>query len=91
MAGDFNSTLDALNAHSTRAGSNFGECDDAAFARHGAANGTWPTSLPMVLGAQIDHVMTTDNWKPVSMKVIGTEDESGSDHRPIVVTLAPTS
>jgi endonuclease/exonuclease/phosphatase family metal-dependent hydrolase len=44
----------------------------------------------MVLGAQIDHVMSTSSWKTVSMKVIGTEDGSGSDHRPIVATLAPS-
>lgn len=91
MAGDFNSTLDALNAHSSRSGSNFGKCNDAASARHGAANGTWPTMLPMVLGAQIDHIMSTSDWKTLSMKVVGTEDHSGSDHRPIVATLAPVS
>jgi endonuclease/exonuclease/phosphatase (EEP) superfamily protein YafD len=90
MAGDFNSTLDTLAAHSAKLGADFGKCSDAARVRHAAAVGSWPTNLPMVLGAQIDHVMSTSSWKTVSMKVIGTEDGSGSDHRPIVATLAPS-
>jgi endonuclease/exonuclease/phosphatase (EEP) superfamily protein YafD len=91
MAGDFNSTLDTLRPHSTAAGADFGRCADAGLASHGGAVGTWPTSLPSPLGAQIDHVMYTAKWKTKSMRVIQTEDSAGSDHRPIVVTLAPST
>jgi endonuclease/exonuclease/phosphatase (EEP) superfamily protein YafD len=91
MAGDFNSTLDELDTLSTKAGANFGECTDSGYAAHAASIGTWPTELPELLGAQIDHVMFTSAWKVVAMRVIGTEDRAGSDHRPIVATLAPSS
>jgi endonuclease/exonuclease/phosphatase (EEP) superfamily protein YafD len=91
MAGDFNSTLDELDTLSTKAGANFGECTDSGYAAHAASIGSWPTELPQLLGAQIDHVMYTDAWKVVAMRVIGTQDSAGSDHRPIVATLAPAS
>jgi endonuclease/exonuclease/phosphatase (EEP) superfamily protein YafD len=89
MAGDFNSTLDALQMLSTKSGSVFGQCDDAGLANRSAAIGSWPTSLPALLGAQIDHVMYTSAWRTVSMTVIQNEDQAGSDHRPIVAVLAP--
>jgi endonuclease/exonuclease/phosphatase (EEP) superfamily protein YafD len=89
MAGDFNSTLDELEALSTKSGADFGECHDAGYASRTAAIGSWPTSLPALLGAQIDHVMYTSAWRTVSMKVIQDEDLAGSDHRPIVAVLAP--
>jgi endonuclease/exonuclease/phosphatase (EEP) superfamily protein YafD len=88
MAGDFNSTLDALHAHRTNSTDDFGSCTDAGSASHGAAVGSWPTNLPEILGAQIDHVMFGSAWKVKSMHVVGTEDAAGSDHRPIVVTLS---
>jgi endonuclease/exonuclease/phosphatase (EEP) superfamily protein YafD len=91
MAGDFNSTLDALSAHSAAPGAQFAQCYDAGLAAHAASVGSWPTNLPTLLGAQIDHVMYTATWKTISMRVISTEDGEGSDHRPIVATLAPTS
>jgi endonuclease/exonuclease/phosphatase (EEP) superfamily protein YafD len=91
MAGDFNSTLDGLSAHRAVTGAQFAQCLDAGLAAHTAAVGSWPTNLPALLGAQIDHVMYTPAWRTVSMHVIGTEDSAGSDHRPIVATLAPTS
>ena len=91
MAGDLNSTLDHLQALSTKSGKDFGQCTDAALANHAASVGSWPTALPPLLGAQIDHVMTTTKWRAISLKVITTEDQAGSDHRPIVAILAPTS
>lgn len=90
MAGDFNSTLDELESLSTKSGADFGQCRDAGAASRAAAIGSWPTSLPPLLGAQIDHVMYTSAWRAVSMKVIENEDQAGSDHRPIVVVLAPS-
>jgi len=89
MAGDFNSTLDHLSALRTRAGADFGQCSDAAYAAKSAAIGTWPTNLPTLLGAQIDHVMYTSGWHTISFRVIQDEDQAGSDHRPIVTVLAP--
>jgi endonuclease/exonuclease/phosphatase (EEP) superfamily protein YafD len=91
MAGDFNSTLDSLSAHSAATGAQFAQCFDSGLASHAAANGSWPTTLPEVLGAQIDHIMYTAAWKTVAMRVVTSEDGAGSDHRPIVATLAPTS
>jgi endonuclease/exonuclease/phosphatase (EEP) superfamily protein YafD len=91
MAGDFNSTLDNLRPFSARSGNDFGECTDAGAASHSASIGSWPTNLPELLGAQIDHVMYGSAWKVSSMHVIGTEDSAGSDHRPIVATLAPNN
>jgi hypothetical protein len=35
--------------------------------------------------------MYTSAWKTVAMRVVSTQDGAGSDHRPIVATLAPTS
>jgi endonuclease/exonuclease/phosphatase (EEP) superfamily protein YafD len=91
MAGDFNSTLDELNPFSGKSGADFGECYDAGAAAHAAAVGTWPTTLPAVLGAQIDHVLFTSSWKVMAMRVVQSEDATGSAHRPVVATLAPAS
>ena len=90
MAGDFNSTLDELRSLHAGAGTDFGGCTDAGNAAHAAAIGSWPTALPALLGAQIDHVLYTSSWKVVASEVIRTEDSAGSDHRPVVATLAPS-
>jgi endonuclease/exonuclease/phosphatase (EEP) superfamily protein YafD len=89
MAGDFNATLDHLRSLSTRSGADFGGCTDAGGAAGAAAVGSWPSNLPTMLGAQIDHVMYGSGWKIGSMHVITSEDAAGSDHRPIVATLVP--
>jgi endonuclease/exonuclease/phosphatase (EEP) superfamily protein YafD len=91
MAGDFNSTLDELSSLRTGSGADFGECKDAGYAMKSAAIGSWPTNLPALLGAQIDHVLYTPAWHAISFQVIQSEDQAGSDHRPIVTTLAPTT
>lgn len=88
MAGDFNATLDHLGGLSAGAAS-LGSCTDAALASKNAAVGTWPTSLPALLGAPIDHVMATGNWRVSGMRVIESHDGYGSDHRPILVQLSP--
>ena len=98
MAGDFNSTLDhyarltttsATGVPGTSGRADLGACHDGARARHSAAVGSWPTSLPTSLGAPIDHVIASDGWTFVGFRVIGTEDGAGSDHRPIVAQLRP--
>ncbi len=90
LAGDLNSTLD----HYTGLGSDGGElgrCHDAARATGDAAVGTWPTIIPQLVGAPIDHVMATSDWEIVGFRVIGAHDGSGSDHRPVVAQLRPAS
>ena len=86
MAGDFNATLDHMVGLATP-GKSFGDCTDAASSTRNAAVGTWPTSLPALLGAPIDHVMVTEGWRVTGMRVIEDRDKAGSDHRPIVAQL----
>jgi len=86
MAGDFNATLDHM-VGLAQSGKNFGDCTDAAASTGNAAVGTWPTTLPALIGAPIDHVMTTAHWRVTGMRVIENEDTAGSDHRPIVAQL----
>lgn len=89
VAGDFNSTLDHFAGLSTAEGATLGQCVDAANATDNAAIGTWPTALPGLLGAPIDHVMATPNWAVTGMRVIENYDKYGSDHRPVLAQLAP--
>ena len=90
MAGDFNATLDHF-ATLGEGDTTVGGCDDAAQASDNGAIGTWPTNLPALLGAPIDHVMSTDTWTVTGMRVIGSHDTYGSDHRPVVAQLSPAS
>jgi endonuclease/exonuclease/phosphatase (EEP) superfamily protein YafD len=89
LAGDFNATLDHFNGLAHADGATLGDCIDAASASDNAAVGTWPTALPALLGAPIDHVMSTPNWKVTGMRVIENYDKFGSDHRPILTQLTP--
>lgn len=91
LAGDFNATLDHLSGLGSAAGTTVGSCTDAALRARTAAVGTWPTIVPALLGAPIDHVMTTKNWRVVGMRVVEDLDRAGSNHRPIVVRLRPAS
>ena len=65
--------------------------NEAGPATGAGAVGTWPTFAPALLGLPIDHVLATANWQVQGLRVIEAEDGAGSDHRPIVATLAPTS
>ncbi|MDN4640598.1 endonuclease/exonuclease/phosphatase family protein [Agreia sp. PsM10] len=80
LGGDLNATPDHLGA--------LGGCSDALAEAGSAGAGTWPTSLPPVLAAPIDHVLTTGDWRADAAEVFVTEDSAGSDHRPIVATLS---
>jgi len=87
MAGDFNATLDHLGQGVSETGAALGRCRDAALQAGTAGVGTWPAWAPSLLGSPIDHVLATSNWKVDSVRVIESEDDSGSDHRPLVATL----
>ncbi|MFM9876761.1 MAG: endonuclease/exonuclease/phosphatase family protein [Rhodoglobus sp.] len=89
MAGDFNATLDHLSGIQHSEAATLGNCIDAGLASDNAAVGTWPTALPPLLGAPIDHVLATANWRVSGMRVIASHDGYGSDHRPILVQLSP--
>lgn len=88
LAGDFNSTLDHYGGLGADGGA-LGTCVDAALATDNAAVGTWPTQLPGILGAPIDHVMASPNWRFSGMRVVQSHDGYGSDHRPVLVQLSP--
>ncbi|KQV26452.1 MULTISPECIES: endonuclease/exonuclease/phosphatase family protein [unclassified Microcella] len=85
MAGDLNATADHFTA--TDDGPGLGSCVDAALATGSGAVGTWPTRLPALLGAPIDHVLATPDLEIRSYRVITTLDDAGSDHRPVVARL----
>ena len=90
MAGDFNSTIDHFAGLGSSGSTTLGHCTDAASASDNAAVGTWPTALPALLSAPIDHVMATANWKVTGFRVIENYDKYGSDHRPVLAQLSPT-
>ncbi|WP_105036127.1 endonuclease/exonuclease/phosphatase family protein [Cryobacterium aureum] len=92
MAGDFNSTLDHMAGRASgEPDAVLGNCADAALSSGAAAVGTWPTSIPALLGSPIDHVMATPNWHVSALQVIESLDGAGSDHRSIVATLTPAT
>ncbi len=89
LAGDFNSTIDHYGGLATADGATIGNCFDSALATDNGAVGTWPTRLPAILGAPIDRVMATANWRTSGMRVIESHDGYGSDHRPVLAQLTP--
>ena len=89
MAGDFNSTLDHYTGLGASPETALGDCVDAASATDNAAVGTWPTALPALLGAPIDRVLATENWRVTGMRVILSHDQHGTDHRPVLAQLTP--
>jgi endonuclease/exonuclease/phosphatase (EEP) superfamily protein YafD len=89
MAGDFNSTLDHYTGLGSSPDAALGDCVDAASVTDNAAVGTWPTAIPALLGAPIDRVLATENWRVTGMRVILSHDNHGSDHRPVLAQLTP--
>ncbi len=90
LAGDLNATADhfrVVDPSAGPAGLGMGECLNAGLLTGNGAVGTWPTRLLPLLGAPIDHVFVTPDITVTGMRVITTEDGSGSDHRPIVARL----
>ncbi len=88
LAGDFNATLDHMSGLPRADGGTLGRCADAADATGNAAVGTWPTMLPPLLGAPIDHIMASPEWRVTGMRVIQSHDGLGSDHRPVLAQLS---
>lgn len=86
LAGDFNATIDHM-ASLGLDGGDMGYCRDVASRTGNGLAGTWPSSLPALAGAPIDHVMATSNWTPSGSLVV--ENAGGSDHRALVVQLEP--
>ncbi|QCR18877.1 endonuclease/exonuclease/phosphatase family protein [Agrococcus sp. SGAir0287] len=86
VGGDFNSTLDHWTSLGVGSG-DIGTCVDAAGATGAGAIGTWPTWAPAWLGAQIDHVVASADWRPIAAQVLTGYDDLGTDHRPVVAVL----
>lgn len=53
-----------------------------------AALGTWPAALPAPLSVSLDNAFVGDRWR-VTRRKIGRP--TGSDHRPVVLTLQPSA
>lgn len=87
MAGDFNATVDNMAGLGTSPDSALGACVDAGRVSGNGAVGTWPTRIPSLIGAPIDHVMATPDWEVTGMRVVTEADGTGSDHRPVIVQL----
>ena len=90
MAGDFNATVDHMSGLGV-GGATLGHCTDGALVTGNGAVGTWSVGVPPVLGAPIDHVMASAHWKATGSLVLRSLDDSGSDHRPLIVQLEPVS
>ncbi|GAA2748878.1 endonuclease/exonuclease/phosphatase family protein [Amnibacterium kyonggiense] len=88
IAGDFNATIDHLDGLGPAPG-RLRTCRDAALATGNAAVGTWPTSMPALIGTPIDHVLATPNWRFTGFRVLSDDDAAGSDHRPVLARLRP--
>lgn len=89
MAGDFNATLDHISRLGVDGG-DLGLCHDVAVETGNGAVGTWPSDIPALAGAPIDHVMASSGWTPTGSLVLRSMDGSGSDHRPLIVQLEPS-
>lgn len=90
MAGDFNATADhfrIVDPAEGVAGLGFGECLNAGLLTGNGAVGTWPTRLPPLLGAPIDHVFVSPDITVTGMRVLTEYDGAGSDHRPVVARI----
>lgn len=96
MAGDFNATADHfrtldpvadVESPSGVAGLGFGACRNAGLLTGNGAVGTWPTRLPPLLGAPIDHVFVSPDITVTGMRVLTEFDGAGSDHRPVVARI----
>jgi endonuclease/exonuclease/phosphatase (EEP) superfamily protein YafD len=70
-------------------GGTMGRCRDVASSTGNGMLGTWPSNVPALLGAPIDHIMASENWRATGSEVL--EDAGGSDHRALVAQLEPAA
>lgn len=82
VAGDANATLDHL--HRVEG------CSFSATQAGAGGLGSWPTTLPALLGAPVDLVLTSPDWRAIGYAVISDGDLAGSDHRPVAAVLIPS-
>lgn len=81
LAGDFNATVDHAALRESA-------CVDGSVDTGG--HGTWPADRSPLLGAPIDHVlMDPETWEPIASRVL--EGPGSSDHRAVLVRIAPAS
>ncbi|MDF1489534.1 endonuclease/exonuclease/phosphatase family protein [Tessaracoccus caeni] len=52
----------------------------------GTSAPTWPSTVPVPLGATIDHVLATPDWTPTYARTLDVP-ASGTDHRPVFSVL----
>lgn len=83
LAGDFNASIDHVASLGTLGG-DMGACRDVATRTGTGGAGTWPASVPALLGSPIDHIMATENWDAEGSILL---EGGGSDHRALVVQL----
>lgn len=88
MAGDFNATVEHMSGLGVDGGT-LGRCRDAAAESGNGSVGTWSTEVPALAGVPIDHVMVSSDWIVTGSIVVRSYDDSGSDHRPLIVQLEP--
>lgn len=79
IAGDANATIDHLNGHEG--------CSIGALQAGAGGLGTWPTTLPTLLGAPVDQTITSHDWRTIGFSVLSAFDGTGSDHRPIAAVV----
>ncbi|MFE3599599.1 endonuclease/exonuclease/phosphatase family protein [Streptomyces sp. NPDC059142] len=81
LAGDFNATRDHA---AFRAVLDAGGLRDSALLAGAGRTPSWPTDLPRPLGAQIDHVLVSDDFSVRSARFLDLAD---TDHRSLLVGL----
>ncbi|MGW7367761.1 endonuclease/exonuclease/phosphatase family protein [Streptomyces sp. NPDC054841] len=82
LAGDFNASQDhAAFRHVLDAGGLY----DSARLAGAFRTPSWPATMPRPLGAQIDHVLVSDDFEVRDARFL---DFSGTDHRALIVELA---
>ncbi|MEV4334135.1 endonuclease/exonuclease/phosphatase family protein [Streptomyces sp. NPDC049597] len=81
MAGDFNATQDHAAFRDLL---ETGGLRDGALLAGASRTPSWPAALPRPLGAQIDHVLVSEDFSVRSARFL---DLGGTDHRALLVTL----
>ncbi|MFT4030755.1 MAG: endonuclease/exonuclease/phosphatase family protein [Protaetiibacter sp.] len=78
--------LGDFNASSANIPDGLGMCKLATPGQNVGLAPTWPTSVPTPLGATIDQVLATSDWRTVFARTLDI-DAPGTDHRPVFSLL----